>query len=217
MKVPRNKIKVNDNYFDIIDTEEKAYMLGLFMADGCLWFDKTNKPHIQLKMTDYDAVNSFKLAIQSEHTIRNEKDGYRLIFRSRKMAEGLISQGCTPRKSLTKTFPKLNNKDLTWSFLFGYIDGNGTISRRGNSVYIIIYTGSAEFANSIKDFYLSQNIGPWIIDNSHNDNTYRVGVSLKDFIITIYNIWDNKNKYMFRKFNKLEQYIKECYGNTEVT
>ena len=28
------KYKVNENYFDIIDTEDKAYFLGLLFADG---------------------------------------------------------------------------------------------------------------------------------------------------------------------------------------
>lgn len=217
MRVPKNKIKVNDTYFNVIDTKEKSYMFGLFLADGCVWFDKQNKPHIQLKLKDLEGIESFKKAISSEHNIRKEKDGYRLVFRSRQMANDLITNGCTPKKSLTKKFPNIFDVDLLWSFIFGYIDGNGTISRRGNSVYIIIYTGSQEFASSLFGFYLSQGITPWAMKNPNNDNTHRVGVSAKQYILKIYQIWKENPKYISRKFDLLKKYIEECYGNTEVT
>lgn len=31
-----NKEKINEHYFDIIDTEYKSYLLGFFLADGCV-------------------------------------------------------------------------------------------------------------------------------------------------------------------------------------
>jgi hypothetical protein len=34
---------INEHYFDIIDTEEKAYFLGLLYADGCNHRDKKKK------------------------------------------------------------------------------------------------------------------------------------------------------------------------------
>ena len=30
------KLIKNENYFDNIDSEEKAYLLGFFLADGCV-------------------------------------------------------------------------------------------------------------------------------------------------------------------------------------
>ena len=28
--------KINETFFDVIDSEEKAYLLGFFIADGCI-------------------------------------------------------------------------------------------------------------------------------------------------------------------------------------
>ena len=35
--------KVNDNFFDKIDSEEKAYLLGFFIADGCIQKEAKNE------------------------------------------------------------------------------------------------------------------------------------------------------------------------------
>lgn len=32
----RNRYEINHHYFDEINTEEKAYLLGFFIADGCV-------------------------------------------------------------------------------------------------------------------------------------------------------------------------------------
>ena len=79
-------------------------MLGLMYSDGCVWESKDKKGHIQLKMMDYDAVSNFKKALSSEHKIREEKDGYRIIFKSRKMFNDLVKQGCVPKKKLNLRF-----------------------------------------------------------------------------------------------------------------
>lgn len=39
----RTKVQ-NENFFDIIDNEEKAYFLGLLLADGCI-SDNSTKGH----------------------------------------------------------------------------------------------------------------------------------------------------------------------------
>ena len=39
---------VNDNYFDIIDNQEKSYIFGLFYADACN-YENTGKVKIDLQ------------------------------------------------------------------------------------------------------------------------------------------------------------------------
>src|SRR5438105_237351 len=41
----QKRYKVNENYFKVIDTEEKAYWLGFITADGCI-HDRTAKSHV---------------------------------------------------------------------------------------------------------------------------------------------------------------------------
>lgn len=54
---------VNDEFFDIIDCEEKSYLLGFFIADGCI--NKTTSRSegrfsINQSEEDKEVVKSFK-------------------------------------------------------------------------------------------------------------------------------------------------------------
>ena len=63
-RLNESKLYFNMNYFDDIDTNEKAYWLGFIAADGCL---KSNK--VRLVSKDEEVIVKFKNAIESEHKI----------------------------------------------------------------------------------------------------------------------------------------------------
>ena len=76
MKI-RNKCKFNHNFFDVIDTEEKAYWLGFLMADGHI-NDRANcgalQLHIHLSKKDYNHLKKFHSHINSTNNITFGKD-----------------------------------------------------------------------------------------------------------------------------------------------
>lgn len=47
------KYKLNENYFDKIDIEEKAYFLGLLYADGYIFTLRSNK-YVRLQLQKID-------------------------------------------------------------------------------------------------------------------------------------------------------------------
>jgi hypothetical protein len=63
----------NEHFFDVIDTPEKAYFLGLMYSDGCVWHtERTGKTgnilyeyctSISLQETDKDILDKFKNAL----------------------------------------------------------------------------------------------------------------------------------------------------------
>lgn len=59
-----NKYKINEKYFETIDTEEKAYWLGFIAADGCI--TGRNILSIVLNSIDEELLLKFKQALSAE-------------------------------------------------------------------------------------------------------------------------------------------------------
>ena len=125
---------VDDDFFEIIDCEEKAYCLGLMYSDGNVLSSK-NWDSKQVSLTqaekDKDVLEQFKKLTKSESTmcestVKGEKY-YRLTIYSKKMFDDLNNLGVVERKSLALTFPDFLPKELIGHFIRGYFDGDGCI------------------------------------------------------------------------------------------
>lgn len=154
----QNIVKIDENIFDNIDTEEKAYWLGFIYADGCL-----NTRDYSFEMTlsakDKDHLERFNNFIK--HTRPNKLKmvkqfkSYRCYFHSKHFWKTLFNYGCTPRKSLTLKFPKIeifSDMSLIRHFLRGYFDGDGCITH-GNKEHTrmtIKICGTNDFLNSFQ-------------------------------------------------------------------
>ena len=53
----QQKYKINENIFEKIDTEEKAYWLGFLAGDGCVYRDTLN---LNLQVKDLEHLKKFK-------------------------------------------------------------------------------------------------------------------------------------------------------------
>ena len=122
---------VNEDYFNKIDSEDKAYFLGLLYADGYNYTAGKNK-HFSLSLVDTDVLILFKKAINSKHSIykiklQNERytQQYRLQINSKKLCERLTQLGCIQNKGKVLTFPSNDNlpQELIPHFIRGYFDG----------------------------------------------------------------------------------------------
>lgn len=129
---PYGKISLNSNIFSKIDTEEKAYWLGFLYADGSV--HKTKRGYYQfelgLKESDKNHIEKFKKFISSKHIIkyREKTKSVRLSFADSIFCNDLIKLGCTPKKSLTLSFPTTEQlpKEFIRHFIRGYVDGDGS-------------------------------------------------------------------------------------------
>lgn len=153
---------LNDDYFSIIDTEQKAYFLGLLFADGNVYM-KRNR--VQLTLSNEDAYIIKKLAqcVNYQGKLYIDRGKYtKLILNSKKMCDDLIKLGCTPNKSLTLTFPIDSvPKELLNHFIRGYFDGDGHISRDKklvNDYYHINITSTESFLMTLKNILAENNI-----------------------------------------------------------
>jgi intein-encoded DNA endonuclease-like protein len=128
---------LNEYYLDVIDTEEKAYFLGLIYSDG-FNNEELNYIEISLQESDKHILEALNKAFGSNKPLMfldkkkqnpNWENCYRLTLNSRHLSEMLSSSGCVQAKSLILEFPKNDRipKHLIRHFIRGYFDGDGTV------------------------------------------------------------------------------------------
>lgn len=132
------------DFFENIDSEEKAYILGLLSADG--YVDRTGKwVAIALQERDEHILVDLKRAINSSAPIRcktsvggfaGSKPQKVLTLSSRKLVVDLARFGVVPRKSYTITYPVID-PNLDRHFIRGIVDGDGHI---GDRQFIVLGT-----------------------------------------------------------------------------
>lgn len=134
------KYSLDENYFENIDKEHKAYWLGFIMADGSL--SKTapgcnsyNRLQMVLSETDIEILEKLKNDLQSTSPIRirKYKTGYEtnsavcyLHINSTKMCKDLevLGMGLKENRYMSQNIPQKYIRD----FIRGYFDGDGCIS-----------------------------------------------------------------------------------------
>jgi hypothetical protein len=132
------------NYFQTIDTREKAYWLGFLYADGLLKRYKM-RIGIHLSRDDEETIDRFCecLGLDKNKRIRrveNGKEYTEIRFACRKMSNDLVKHGLVFRKSKIIEYPKLLDRGFEAAFLLGYYDGDGvqntTMIRSGNKRFL---------------------------------------------------------------------------------
>lgn len=135
------KYNINKNFFDVIDTPEKAYVLGLFYSDGS---NNPNKQTISLSMQeeDYELLEQVRLVLQSDKPLEyldyskkhdfgyHYKNQYRLLAFSKHICDSLTRIGVVKNKSLVIEFPDCIPKHLISHFVRGVYDGDGSVYRQ---------------------------------------------------------------------------------------
>ena len=127
------KYKLNENYFSIIDSETKAYFLGLIYSDGCV--SKTTL-RISLQEEDEYLLIKFLNEIESDaklYHIPKRKithKGQKLVSISNvKIVNDLYNLGVTQKKSLSINFPTIEQVPEKYlnHFIRGVFDGDGSV------------------------------------------------------------------------------------------
>ena len=141
MRPSRDSLKapVNENYFDIIDSEQKAYWLGFLIADGCIGKSAGTRRslHLYLAKKDCVAVEQFASDISYGGKLRYDKKNNQvgIVFNSPQLCGSLISLGYLLWK--TDGSPKVLEHiptNLTRHFVRGFFDGDGCISHNKNKI-----------------------------------------------------------------------------------
>lgn len=157
-----------EQYFDVIDTEAKAYWLGFIVADGCiLWNENTGNYALQVVLQTGDVDHLLTLehdmgGSRVPQTISTHLDGYgeykaiKLTWYSKYLARRLMEIGIHPQKSGIETLPSIP-KQHSRHFWRGVFDGDGCLAtqRKGSGLvleYRFSLAGSQALLEAFQDW-----------------------------------------------------------------
>ena len=159
------KYTIDEEYFKNIDSQNKAYILGFFYADGFIQSARkhsSRKIGISIQEKDRKLLEDINKELNSSYPIRkyNVTSGYkvgapyvRLMITSPMLAESLIEKGCLEHKTENLFFPteKQVPHEYLPSFLRGYFDGDGSIYYFGS--WTVRIMGTIPFLTEIINIF----------------------------------------------------------------
>lgn len=158
---------VNRDYFEKIDSEEKAYWLGFIYADGSI-HSKMNR--LQVALSNKDKAHLSKFASIFESKLVEKKQISVCYIYGRKICEDLKSKGVVPRKTFIDSVEIYNcvPDDLLHHFVRGYFDGDGTVGVAKNTSFCG-FVGLENFLNKM-NIIIADNCGV-SLNKIHKDGT----------------------------------------------
>lgn len=160
---------VDADFFDQINTEERAYWLGFITADGCVYRSPRGVPSgitIRLGAKDVKHLEKWRAAIHGTHpiyTCTSNVNGktttqVRINVGSTQLARSLGNLGVTPAKSLTVRPAKIP-PDLERHYWRGVFDGDGCLHRRsGRRRWSLGIVGTKAITDGFLKFLLSSGV-----------------------------------------------------------
>ena len=226
-----SKRLVRQRFFEKIETEIQAYLLGFYVADGSL-NEKRNTITIKVTEADKEIPELYKYISPDARFVTNKpftmigtsgkeihvKSAVRIDISNKKLGSNLISLGYGQQKTYKELhLPKLSN-ELILHFIRGYFDGDGSFmlyvrepnvkNRERNpriTVKIEWTSKTKSLLLEIQDFL--QNYG--IVSHlSERQNVYRLTIHKREFIKKIYNLFYKDCHFCLgRKKIKFDYYV----------
>lgn len=219
------KYQVNEDFFNVINTEEKAYVLGFICADGHVAPDRIS---ISVAIKDAEILHKIKKTMNSNHPIKiyttdnpyirsNRKllEMTNLTINSAKLSKRLYNMGLSSNKSSSLNTQVINYvpKYLMRDFLRGYFDGDGNVmfGRRYSSgyKYNINICGTEDFLlGSFQKFFPTTNK---LYKDLHSRNCYVWKISNKEKVLEFLKyLYKNSNIHLQRKYNEYRKAMWSC-------
>lgn len=204
-KVNSRKYQLDEHYFDVIDTEAKAYWLGFLFADGQVgeysgqWVLK-----VDLKSDDVAHLEALRSDLSSDYPVKvfDQSTAYgdvsvaRLVLTSEILVGALIGHGCAPKKTWTLAPPSLP-AELERHFIRGFVDGDGSIamSPTSKSGLRLKLVGTREMLEWVKSK----------LPRAASVTRHRSIFSLEAHSDSVLWLYEDSSRYLDRKYARYEQ------------
>lgn len=213
-----------NNEFQVIDSQDKAYLLGMLYADGNVSISKRKgkeefsyKTTLVLDNNDILLLEAIKETFPIFHTYPfNNGKSTEIRNNNKQCYLDLVNNGCLPRKSFENRYnlhiPNIPN-ELISHFIRGYFDGDGgcTLSFSSNKTQkrVYIYSASPQLLEEFAQFLETKRIKT-TMDNGHNVGIlcYKLSIatnSYKEFYNLLY---QDAHLKMQRKYDKFTEILK---------
>lgn len=220
-KAKINNPNLKEDFFRDINSEEKAYFLGLLIADGNVFKDNTGRQasiSITLDLEDEYMLLKFKEILNTNTNIGYDGRGCgQIAIRSNIMAKDLAQYGVVPRKSAITYLPKINDTYMN-HLIRGIFDGDGSIraietQQNNRFAHYIGFCGTHQLMTDISNYCEKLNLKtiPKVYDYADKELS-DIKIQGKDDMY-IFGEWLYKNAtiYLTRKKDKYN-YFKSYYN-----
>ena len=219
------KENIKIDIFNPVNTPETAYILGFYIADGCLNGNKfvitlnEKDKEILEKIRDY--MSPITKLIYKKETVNKQgivsHPMYSFAFSCKEIVNKLEELGLGKNKTyLSKSIKNIVPKELMWDFIRGYWDGDGCISSSNVSKTIketsynyinigfTIISKDPDILNEMNEFFMEEGINTHVYPD--NKGNHLVGTHSKSEVEKIYNkLYTSSNLFMERKRTKFNE------------
>jgi hypothetical protein len=219
----KRQYTLNENFFETINTAEKAYWLGFIFADGYITKRKQGQDVLGIRLGELEPLELFSKSIGTNKPVRIyishsgynvDKAYYLQTIISTKLVADLERYGCIQRKSLVLQFPKISQR-LEPHFIRGYFDGDGSVFihkvKDWQSLGVSI-CGTQEFLFSIKAHlpFLTDKDKCIYKDNRRATNTWQLKLlsqkrckAFYEYLYSDATIYMDRKKQIFENFRPI--------------
>ena len=214
-------IQYDRDFFDIVDTEEKAYWLGFIYADGWVTLDNEDRGclRIELQQNDIEHLKKFNKSIKGNIEVKTRMsnashiDGreiksypmcYIRLF-SEKIVHDLNKYGVHPKKTYDLMFSENIPDELVRHVIRGYFDGDGCITKQNhkNGKQYVKCDFSCKSINmliKLREILYNNDIKSYICQDKGNYRLYIGGLNNVDKFLNF--IYKDSTIYLQRKYDK---------------
>jgi hypothetical protein len=222
---------INDKYFDVVDTSDKAYWLGFIWGDGSVCKrDRGNYISYEFKLsladTDIEHLVKFKQCLESSHPIKtyqrkwggisNVSDEVRLLISTKHLGRTLyesygIRAGRPDASLVLDRIPDIYYRD----FIRGLVDANGSIThcpikkyKKERKAFELILFYPEEVLSFINEQFIRRGFTQtrYKIYKRHPErdgNTWGMNIGGNNIIYSIVTwLYKDSGVYLSRKYNR---------------
>ncbi|MGG5255084.1 LAGLIDADG family homing endonuclease [Neobacillus sp. SM06] len=215
----KNKFyKYDQDYFEVIQTPNQAYIAGYITGDGTV-FDRKKSKRLVLTLAEEDKQLLYDIGREMnivdaikfrKRNAENEQNKYSLTINSTKMCNDLISLGIGPRKTGKEKWIDFNDSKIQWAFLRGFFDADGHIRvylRNGYRKARLGFTGNPDMLISILAFFKTNGFAKNVHSISHKQGCSDLYLSsvkeIREIGKKLFQYGDIKLNRKYEKFSSL--------------
>jgi len=201
-------------FFNKIDTEEKAYVLGFIYADGSLRI-KENRLTIGLSMKDIELLKKIKNIISpsSKIFLSERTKSCRICLNGKRLRISLERLGVSENKSFTLKFPdyRIIPENLFNHFIRGYFDGDGgvtlSMSKTNYANMNYNFVGNRQFISDLDTFLKQKVLGNrYFAKKINSEKCFSITCGSKEGFKSMYDfLYANASLFLKRKKEKFEK------------
>lgn len=219
---------LNEDYFSVIDSPDKAYWLGWIASDGCIYESSDSRQMLLcfgLQASDAEILQKLNRSLNCTKPLSFSKvktptgkivERVNWQISSNKLCKDLEQYNLHPRKTYDYIFPDNINKEYYRDFIRGFFDGDGTISHNfsQNTLYSVNVSITGFFKNLKKiqeilslediDSHLQKDYRKYNTDGDFGSLVFTNKIMKTKFLHYIY---DDANLYLERKYKLAKKFI----------